>query len=110
MQRSTFALGITAALIFSGLAHADDVRKIEIAYSDLDLSRTEQASTLYSRIQRAAYNVCEVNTVPNPQAMLLQHKCMAKAVDEAVRNVDNPNLTAVYMAKTGKRAMVASSR
>jgi UrcA family protein len=110
MQRSTFALGIAAALVFSGFAHAEDVRKIEVAYSDLDLSRTEQASTLYSRIKRAAYAVCEVNTVPNPQALLLQHKCMANAVDAAVRSVDNANLTAVHLARSGKRAMVASSR
>ncbi len=110
MQRFTFALGIAAAVVFSGFAQATDVRKIEISYSDLDLSKTEAAGTLFSRIQRAAYAVCEVNTVPNPQARLLQHKCMARAVDEAVRSVDNPNLTAVYLAKAGKRSMVASSR
>jgi len=35
---------------------------------------------------------------------------MAKAVDEAVQTVGNASLTAIYQAKTGKRAMVASSR
>ena len=115
MQRSAFALGIAAALVFSGFtragfALADEVRKIEVAYPDLDLSQPAAASTLFSRIQRAAYSVCEVNTVPNPQALILQHRCMAKAVDEAVHRVDNPNLTAVYLAKAGKRAMVASNR
>ncbi len=108
MQR--FTLGIAAALVFSGFAHADEVRKIEIGYSDLDLARSEQASTLYARIEHAASSVCEVNTVPQPRKLVLEHQCIRKAVDEAVHRVDNPNLTAIYLAKAGRRAMVASSR
>ena len=112
MQRSVFALGITAAaLVFSGLAHAtDDVRKIEVAYSDLDLSRTDQAGVLYTRIESAAHTVCEVNTVANPRRLIVERRCAEKAVDDAVQRVDNPNVTAVYLTKAGKRAMVASSR
>jgi UrcA family protein len=117
MQRSTrtvcFALGFAAALGFSGFANAkaaDDVRRAEVSYTDLDLSQSANASVLYTRIQRAARSVCEVNTVPNPRALILERRCMAKAVDGAVRSVDDPNLTAVYRAKTGKRALVASSR
>ncbi|MEJ0036665.1 MAG: UrcA family protein [Gammaproteobacteria bacterium] len=107
-----FALGVAATLGFSGFANANSegVRKTEISYGDLDLSHAEQAGALYTRIQRAAHGVCEVNTVPNPQAQLLERKCVARAVDDAVRSIDNPNLTAVYLAKSGKHAMVASSR
>lgn len=108
MQR--FTLAIAATLVFSGFAHAEEVRKVEVPYSDLDLSRSEQAGALYTRIEHAAHNVCEVNTVPQPRKLILEHQCVRKAVDEAVHRVDNPNLTAVYLAKTGKRAMVASSR
>lgn len=118
MQRSTrticFALGLAAALGFSGFANAnatsDEVRRVEVSFGDLDLSRTAGADVLYTRIQRAARNVCEVSTVPDPQALLRQRKCMARAVDDAVRSVDNPNLTAVYMRKAGKRALVAFDR
>ena len=116
MQRSTrtvcFALGVAAALGFSGFANAngDGVRRVEVSYGDLDLSQTANANALYTRIQHAAHSVCEVNTVPNPHALTLEHKCMAKALDDAVRSVDNPNLTTVYRAKTGKRALVASNR
>jgi UrcA family protein len=109
MQRTTFALGIAGALVFSGFAQAD-VRKLEVSYGDLDLAKAEHATALYWRIQHAAHNVCEVNTTPASSALMLERKCVARAVDEAVHNVDNANLTAVYQAKTGKRAMVASSR
>jgi UrcA family protein len=108
MQR--FALAIAATLVFSGLAHADDVRKVEVSYDDLDLTHGEQANLLYTRIEHAAQNVCEVNTVPQPRKLILEHRCVRKAVDDAVHRVDNPNLTAVYLAKAGTRAMVASSR
>jgi UrcA family protein len=108
MQR--FALAIAATLVFSGLAHSEYVWKVEVSYDDLDLARAEGASTLYTRIQHAAQDVCEVNTVTQPRKLILEHQCVRKAVDDAVHRVDNPNLTSVYLAKAGKRAMVASSR
>ena len=110
MQRFTLALGAAAALLFSGFAQAGEVRKIEVSYSDLDLAKSEHANTLYWRIQHAAHNVCELNTTPASRGLLLERKCMARAVDEAIQRVDNANLTAIYRAKAGKRAMVASSR
>jgi hypothetical protein len=42
--------------------------------------------------------------------VLLERKCVRKAVDQAIQDVNNPNLTAIYRAKSGKPAMVASSR
>jgi UrcA family protein len=110
MQRSIFALGITAALVFSGLAHAEALRKVAVSYADLDLSKANHAGVLYGRLQNAAIAVCAENGVPGSRALLIEHKCIAKAVDAAVQNIDNPNLTAIYQARTGKRAMVASSR
>jgi len=110
MQRSTFALGVAVALCFSGFAQAEEVRKVEVAYSDLDLARAEHANTLYWRIQHAAHHVCEFNEVPASRAVLLERKCVRKAVDQAIQDVNNPNLTAIYRAKSGKPAMVASSR
>jgi UrcA family protein len=110
MQRFIFALGAAAALLGSGFVQAEEVRKLEVSYRDLDLAKSEHANTLYWRIQHAAHNVCEVNTTPASRGLLLERKCMATAVEDAIRRVDNANLTAIYQAKAGKRAMVASSR
>jgi UrcA family protein len=110
MQRSAFALGITAALLFSGFAQAEDVRRLEVSYGDLDLGKTVQANTLYWRIQHAAHNVCASTVTPASRALMIERKCVAKAVDEAIQHVDNPNLTAIYLAKSGKTSMVASNR
>jgi hypothetical protein len=54
--------------------------------------------------------VCHVTTGPNARALMLERRCAARAVDGAVHDVGNANLTAVHLAKTGKRSMVASSR
>jgi len=110
MQRSAFALGIAAALVFSGFAHAEEVRKVEVSYGDLDLARTDQANALYWRIQHAAHRVCESDATPASRALLIEKKCVTRAVDAAVHDIDHPNLTAIYLAKAGKPAMVASSR
>jgi UrcA family protein len=110
MKRSAFALGIAAALVFSGFAHAEEVRKIEVRYSDLDLSRAEQANVLYSRIQKAAHDVCATRIIPRAERQLFEERCRMQAVGDAVHHVDNPNLTAVYLNKAGKRAMLASNR
>ena len=123
MQRSlrTFSIALgaaAAALGFSGFASAGasalrldaEQAKIEISYADLDLARTDHASELYTRIERAARNLCRVSYGPNARALVTERKCNEKAVDEAVQSVGNANLTAVYVAKTGKRSLVASSR
>jgi UrcA family protein len=116
MQRSTrtvcFALGVAAVFGLSGFAtaSADNVRQKEVSYSDLDLSKEANASTLYTRIERAARSVCKVYTIPRPRAQVLEAACFEKAMDDAVRSVDNPNLTAVYMAQGSKRARLASTR
>jgi UrcA family protein len=122
MQRSARTISLmvgaaTAALYFSAFANVTQAAefgpepaKVEIAYSDLDLSRVDGAKTLYSRLARAAYNVCRFSSTPNTSAIVLQHKCIDKALGDAVQTVNNANLTAVYLARNGKRAMVASSR
>ncbi len=122
MQRSTrtisFTLGAAAAaLFFSAFAHAKDVTQVgsdaakaEIRYADLDLSDAGSATQLYTRIERAAHNVCHLETGPNARALMLERRCVAKAVSDAVQDVGNTNLTAVYLARSGKRAVVASSR
>jgi UrcA family protein len=106
------SLGFSVIAEASGSAAAvgAGLPKAEISYADLDLARADHANELYTRIERAARNVCEVNYGSRTLALLLERQCAAKSVDDAVRGVDNPNLTAVYQAKTGKRSVVASSR
>ena len=110
MKRFTLALGAAAALLFSGFSQAEEVRKVEVSYADLDLAKADHVNALYWRIQHAAQGACESDASPGSRRVLIERKCMAKAVDEAVQNVGNANLSALYLAMTGKRAMAASCR
>lgn len=71
-----------------------------VSYSDLDLSKPAGAKTLYSRIKRAARNVCS----PFESATYRKQwrECMDYAISNAVADVDRPTLAALH-AEKGKR-------
>jgi UrcA family protein len=86
------------------------VRQREVSYADLNLARVEDAAKLYGRIERTARDVCRTSNGPSAKAAQIERACAHKAVEDAVQDVSNTNLTAVHQAHASKRAMVASSR
>ncbi|MEJ1965979.1 MAG: UrcA family protein [Gammaproteobacteria bacterium] len=109
---AALSLGFSAFALASDPAsatHTEQVR-LEVSYSDLNLARTDHAGELYTRIERAAREVCHLDYGLYARALPAQRTCEAKAVRDAVQSVSNENLSAVYAAKIGKRSMVASSR
>lgn len=115
MKRShvSFALvTVAAALGFAGIASAQgitsDYRKVEVSYSDLDLSHVSDAQKLYRRISNAAHDACKQNGVLFRAS--LYRDCVGKAVGDAVHSVSNENLTAVHLREAGSRAVAAAGR
>jgi UrcA family protein len=113
----TVSTALGAALIglsFSGFASAKDsdpyLKQVEVPYADLDLSRVSDANKLYTRISRAARDVCRSDFGVASRTTAVRDRCAAKAIDDAVRSVSNENLTAVHQVRAGKRSMVASNR
>jgi UrcA family protein len=104
------ALGLTLAAALAGpfaLAHGDRVGQVDgvpqivVAYDDLDISHRQGLEALYSRIQYAAMDVCgydrllkELSRQRRPAA------CYHSAVDNAIKQVNQPMLTALHRAKT----------
>jgi UrcA family protein len=95
-------LGATAAAcaLFAGNVAADnhDVTvAIHVNSHGLDLNQPADAQTLYTRLQQAAWVACtrgdRVDLVPpeNPTA------CYQKALGSAVRSVNAPMLTQLYL-------------
>jgi len=109
---AALSLSFSAFAAASDSAAADDTEQVktEVSYKDLNLAKAGHASELYARIERAAHDLCHVNYGIHGRAAQAERQCAAKAIDDAVHSVDHPNLTTVYLAKTGKRSMVASSR
>jgi UrcA family protein len=80
---------------------------MKITVSDLDLSQREGVETLYSRLKKGANNVCGVKHVQVTGSRIAsskikqQHrKCYAKALNNAVKNINNKMLTDLHTSNT----------
>jgi len=109
IAKSAVAVTLTAALIgHSVAAHADRLDgavggapSITVNYSELDISKPQGLTVLYARIQRAARSVCGVDDSPR-ELSRARHSmvCYKSAIEDAVRQVNRPTLTALHRAKT----------
>jgi UrcA family protein len=91
---------LTAALSFGAVnaATPDNPPSVVVKYGDLDLSTANGVNEVYRRIVRAARQVCPEMSF---QDLSLQGKiaaCRDQAVARAIRQIDNPQLAAVYAA------------
>ncbi len=64
-----------------------------VKFGDLDLSKAAGVKTLYRRIQSAARQVCQLDTVSDVHMMAKEQQCMKRAIDDAVNNVNSPALS-----------------
>jgi UrcA family protein len=74
---------------------ADEVPKVVVSYSDLDLSTTEGARVLYHRISVAAGEVCPFQDAVEPSRLAKNHACREAAIERAVNSVNSAQLAAV---------------
>jgi UrcA family protein len=74
-------------------AGAEDLRSKTVRFNDLDITKSDGAKVLYSRIRAAARDVCELSAGADPILRVGVKGCMEKAVDKAVKDVNAPMLT-----------------
>jgi UrcA family protein len=97
-------LGAGSAL---GLGHiepakAGDAPTEVVSYRDLDMSQPQDVQRLYSRLKKAAADVCH----PEPSiGELVRHavwqQCYSQALEGAVAKVNAPQLLALHRHATG---------
>jgi UrcA family protein len=97
---------LAAAQCISGqLAYADSTAKspqyVAVPYADLNLTRVEGATALYTRLRWAAREVCASLESRELERAQLYKACVADAVATAVAKVDQPLLTAYHRAQLG---------
>ncbi|MBS0394103.1 MAG: UrcA family protein [Proteobacteria bacterium] len=102
MIRSVTAL--TAATVLALCAttgaearDADATRSTRVNYADLDLAHDAGVNALYARLRSAAGHVC---ASPNFRDVIDQ-ACASRALDEAVANVANEQLSALHTRQAG---------
>jgi UrcA family protein len=66
-----------------------------VSYADLDISKPAGAKVLYGRIVRAAKEVCQFNGFGTLGAARLTDRCVDQAIDNAVKDVGSPALSAL---------------
>ncbi len=94
------ALGVTCA----GTAHAADAPSVAVSYQDLDLARPTDARVLYARLQHAAGAVCEnYGTATDLAHRVVYQRCYDAALADAVRQVNAPQVLALYQAAAAAR-------
>ncbi|MDP9012133.1 MAG: UrcA family protein [Pseudomonadota bacterium] len=81
----------------------DESPKVTVKYYDLDLNRPEAVAALFTRIQAAAKTTCSRFDSKELSLAEVFHACAAHAVEGAVTRVNQPALSKLYTAKTGKQ-------
>ena len=93
--------GIVGAA-FIGAANAatpdDDVAQITVRYNPQSLDTESGARALYSRLVKAAAEVCPQGSESPHWISAQVRECRAQALARAVFQVNNPKLAAVYAA------------
>jgi UrcA family protein len=92
------AAALSTAL--SASVKAEDAPTKTVRFSDLDITKSDGAKVLYSRIRAAARNVCELSTGTDPILRMAIKGCIEKAVDKAVKDVNAPMLTQLRFGST----------
>jgi UrcA family protein len=73
----------------------DSLPSRKVSYADLDISKAAGAKVLYSRIAAAARQVCELNGYKDLNTMRRVNQCTDHAIDNAVKEVGSPALSAL---------------
>ena len=92
------AAALSTALSTSVMA--EDTPSKTVRFSDLDITHSDGAKVLYSRIRAAAQNVCELSNATDPILRMATKGCIEKAVDKAVKDVNAPMLTQLRFGST----------
>jgi len=91
-----------ACLTFTGPAQAKDkdnevTVSLSVSGADLDVDQPAGASALYGRLQHAANIVCGPGNRVGLVPVANFRSCYEKAVGDAIRRANRPQLTAIYL-------------
>ena len=98
------ALCVGTSLPYSVAAQAyERGSSIKVRYGDLNLASETDVAELYRRIDRAARKVCHWDISPlETKQMQQRQSCIKTAVANAVSDVNNQKLTAMFRQKSGQ--------
>jgi UrcA family protein len=106
-----FTALISSLSAIAGAAEDTGSGQKTLKYSDLSVSTAQGATTLYNRIRIAAEEVCSPLDHGDLSSKMHVTACTHKAIAEAVSQVNQPALSAVYNARNGgSLPMIAAAK
>jgi UrcA family protein len=85
-------------------ATAGEPLSARVRYDDLNLSSDAGVAHLYARLRHAATDVCQFNSFHD----VVDQRCAATALDNAVASVDNSKLTSLHARASGMAQVAAN--
>jgi UrcA family protein len=99
---ASLALGATLAASLPAVSLAAEPERSEtVRFSKADLASPEGAAKVYRAILQAANSACSASSDDTDARMRGPGPCVSLAVAAAVRKLDSPSLSQVYVAKNG---------
>jgi UrcA family protein len=86
------------SVVTARAALPEQASSVTVDYRDLNLATQQGSRELYARITSAARQVCGQADPRNLEALATAHACKARAIAQAVRDVNSPNLAAMFAA------------
>jgi UrcA family protein len=87
----------------ASLSAADQARQVTVSLQDLNASRPDDAAKLYQRLRKAARVVCSEHGRRDMVARRDEIRCEMLALEQAVRSLDKPLVTAAHVNWRSKR-------
>jgi UrcA family protein len=104
-----FAAAMMAPTALARPAPTPEVRSIPVDFGDLNLSNAAGLNTLMSRLNRAAIHACGERPIATDEFQRVQFGiCFDAAVGNAVADVGNPDLTALWKARNDIASQLAN--
>jgi UrcA family protein len=83
----------------SAVGQSDEPPQRVVNYADLDLNRSSEVATLYSRINSAAREVCAPQDGWSVSLLRQRFDCRQDAIARAVADVNSAVLTSYYLTR-----------
>ena len=98
---ASFALILAAPVVTKAANYSfeADSGALRVSYSDLDLSSDEGVAVLYTRLQSASREACDVGSYQKKasvKATLAANACYADVLSKVVAKVGSDKLTAIH--------------
>lgn len=98
---ATTLAGFSAIACADRVGQLDGTPKVVVNYDDLDISHPQGLETLYTRIENASMEVCGYDRLLKELARQRRPAaCYTAAVDDAIRQINKPQLSALHRAKS----------